>query len=576
MICFKRYWGKEGAKVKNILYICFSCDIMKKISLILSVCVLAAIAVFACASAQEDPLLGLLDETLEMKETYQGYFKKRIAVLEDVLAEQVDPEQVYNIRKRMALTYKTHSFDSTLKCLMANRDLAISMNDQQKIAETDFMLVEAYTMAGYHVEAGDILDRYSPEFLSENLLNSYYNAAHCFYGETMAYTSSDDAYAEKGAKRDRFRDILLEITPGGTLEWYYLKREEAESAGDILMAREYALKMMECTEVNTPDYARSSYFYANTFNGDSPDPRREEWLIRSAIADLMCATNDYASLNEVSRILFERGDIDRAFRYVADHCMADALAYNGKLRAWQISQFFPEIERAYQQKHLRQTKRMAMMMFIAVALLALLLFLLLYIFKRQQILDSMRQKLQESYVQIDERNRDLTAINNRLVALNSQMQEADKVKQEYIALFLGILSENINKTRQYRHHVLKAIRQGNTKALEQEIELLPSMDDDILEFYKMFDETFVNLYPDFVEKFNELLVEGAAIVPKGDDILTPELRIFALIKLGITDSSKIAALLHYSANTIYNYRAKIKNKARGSRSEFEAAVRNIE
>lgn len=576
MICFKRYWGKEGAKVKNILYICFSCDIMKKISLILSVCVLAAIAVFACASAQEDPLLGLLDETLEMKETYQGYFKKRIAVLEDVLAEQVDPEQVYNIRKRMALTYKTHSFDSTLNCLMVNRDLALRLKDQHKLSETDFMLVEAYTMAGYHVEAGDILDRYSPEFLPQNLLNSYYNAAHCFYGETMAYTSSDDAYAEKGAKRDRFRDILLEITPGGTLEWYNLKREEAESAGDILMAREYALKMMECTEVNTPDYARSSYFYANTFNGDSPDPRREEWLIRSAIADLMCATNDYASLNEVSRILFERGDIDRAFRYVADHCMADALAYNGKLRAWQISQFFPEIERAYQQKHLRQTKRMAMMMFIAVALLALLLFLLLYIFKRQQILDSMRQKLQESYVQIDERNRDLTAINNRLVALNSQMQEADKVKQEYIALFLGILSENINKTRQYRHHVLKAIRQGNTKALEQEIELLPSMDDDILEFYKMFDETFVNLYPDFVEKFNELLVEGAAIVPKGDDILTPELRIFALIKLGITDSSKIAALLHYSANTIYNYRAKIKNKARGSRSEFEAAVRNIE
>jgi DNA-binding CsgD family transcriptional regulator len=219
---------------------------------------------------------------------------------------------------------------------------------------------------------------------------------------------------------------------------------------------------------------------------------------------------------------------------------------------------------------------MVMMIVVAIALLAMLLLLLLLIFKRQQILDSMRKKLQESYMQIDEHNRDLTAINNRLLALNSQMQEADKVKQEYIALFLGILSENISKTRQYRHHVLKAIRQGNTKSLEQEIELLPSMDDDIQEFYKMFDETFVNLYPDFVDKFNELLVDGAAIVPKGDDILTPELRIFALIKLGISDSSKIASLLHYSANTIYNYRAKIKNKARGSRSEFEEAVRNIE
>ena len=187
----------------------------------------------------------------------------------------------------------------------------------------------------------------------------------------------------------------------------------------------------------------------------------------------------------------------------------------------------------------------------------------------------MRKKLQESYLQIDGHNRDLIAVNSRLTSLNAQMQEADKVKQEYIALFLGILSENINKTRQYSNHVLKYIRQGNTKALVEEIEQMPLIDDDILEFYKMFDETFINLFPDFVERFNELLVDGAAIIPKGEDILTPELRIFALIKLGITDSSKIASLLHYSVNTIYNYRAKIKNKARGSRDEFEAAVRNI-
>ena len=102
------------------------------------------------------------------------------------------------------------------------------------------------------------------------------------------------------------------------------------------------------------------------------------------------------------------------------------------------------------------------------------------------------------------------------------------------------------------------------------------MGDDILEFYRMFDQTFVNLYPDFIRKFNELLADGEEIVPKGDDILTPELRVFALIKLGITESSRIASLLHYSANTIYNYRAKIKNKARGSRDDFETAVKNID
>jgi DNA-binding CsgD family transcriptional regulator len=205
-----------------------------------------------------------------------------------------------------------------------------------------------------------------------------------------------------------------------------------------------------------------------------------------------------------------------------------------------------------------------------------LVMLLLLIFRRQRALVAMQDELKASYIEIDDRNRELVAINNKLTSLNAQIQEADKVKQEYIALFLGILSENISTTRQYKNHVLKNIRQGSTKKIVDEIEALPPIDEDIYEFYKMFDQTFVNLYPDFVPKFNELLADGAAIVPKGDDILTPELRIFALIKLGITDSSKIASLLHYSANTIYNYRAKTKNKARGSRDEFEAAVRSID
>lgn len=548
---------------------------MKNLLIVLLACTLTAFGIYSCNETPENPLLERLDATLDMKETYQGYFKERISVLNDVLAEQNDPDQIYNIRKRLALAYKSNSFDSTLNFLLSNRALAASEGDRLKEMETDFMLVEAYTKAGYHIEASEILGGYSAESVPEEMLQAYYSAAHCFNGETMAYTSSDATYAEKEARRDHFRTLVLQMIEDGTLYWYDLKREEAEASGDVLKSREYARKMIECTEVNTPDYARAAYFYAHTFRKEPQNPERQEWLIRSAIADVMCATNDYASLNEISRMLFERGDIDRAFKYLADHCMTDALAYNGKLRAWQISQFFPEIERAYQAKHARQTRRMAGVMAVAVGLLIILLLLMIFIFKRQQILDSMRRKLQESYLQIDERNRDLVSINSRLVSLNAQIQEADKVKQEYIALFLSILSENISKTRQYRNHVLKSIRQGKTQILVEEIENLPSLDDDILEFYKMFDETFVNLYPDFVERFNGLLADGAAIVPKGDDILTPELRIFALIKLGITDSSKIASLLHYSANTIYNYRAKIKNKARGSRDEFEAAVRNI-
>ena len=300
------------------------------------------------------------------------------------------------------------------------------------------------------------------------------------------------------------------------------------------------------------------------------------WLVKSAIADAMCSVRDYMSLITLSELLFRQGDVERAFRYAADHCMTDALHYNGRLRPWQISQFFPQIENAYTGILHRQMETMRNLILVILFVVAILFSLLLYIIKRNRILVSVQDELRESYAEIDSRNHELVEINLKLTDLNAQIQEADKIKQEYIALFLSILSENISTVRQYKNHVLKYIRQGNSKKLVDEIEALPSIDNDINEFYKMFDQTFVNLYPDFVHKFNALLVDGAAIVPKGDDILTPELRIFALIKLGITDSSKIASLLHYSANTIYNYRAKTKNKARCSRDEFEAAVRSIE
>ncbi len=530
---------------------------------------------FSCSSRENGELLEKLDETLESKAVYEGYFQDGVRVLKDVLSEQTEPEQIYGLNLRLADSYRQFSLDSAVAYLGRNRRLAESAGALDKVAETDFRMAVVYVKAGYQVEADDILHRYRGRAIPDGALRDYYEAEHTYWGETMAYTSTSDSYGDKLSRRDAFRELLLPMTEEGTWEWYNLKREEADETGDVAAVRECAYGMLGCSPENSRKYAEAAYYYAHSFERTDVTAF-EEWLIRSAIADVMCATKDYASLNDLSRMMFDKGDIDRAFHYAADHCMVDALHYNGKLRPWQILMFFPVIENAYQQKHARQSRFTLALLLCISALFVILLLLLAFLYRRQQILDSMRAKLQESYLEIDSRNHELVAVNSRLVSLNARMQESDKVKQEYITLFLGMVSDNISASRQYRNKVLRCIRQGKTKALTDEIESLAPVDDDILEFYKMFDQTFVNLYPDFVDKFNALLSEGSEIVPKGDDILTPELRIFALIKLGITESSRIASLLHYSANTIYNYRAKIKNRARGSREDFEEAVRNLE
>ena len=515
-------------------------------------------------------LLRELDATLANASTYEGYFQQRTDVLRQLLQGKNTPEQEYEIRKKLASEFASYSLDSTIVQLNRNRTLARQLGDAYRSAETDFALAREYALAGYHSDALEILSSYRLEAIPPGLEYAFFEVSNYLYGELAAYSSNNGQYWQK---RDMYRQSMLPFMEEGTYEWYDQQRVQAEADRDRGKALEYALKALEVTEPNSRQYARAAFFVS--IYQDDPDDEIA-WLARSAIADVMCATKDYASLNDLAERLYRQGDIDRAFKYAADHGMPDALFFGGKLRSWQIAQFFPALEQAYAAESARNTRQMWTLIGIAGLLLLALAGLLFYLSRRQRILVRTRKELEEEKARVDRRNQTLQDVNEQLQSLNNELQESSKVRQEYIALYLQNLSENISTTRQYKNHVLKYIRRGNDKYLIEEIEALPPIEDDIREFYQMFDRTFVNLYPDFVDEFNALLADGEAIVPKGDDILTPELRVFALIKLGITESSKIATLLHYSANTVYNYRAKIKNKARGDRELFEDAVQAIE
>lgn len=543
------------------------------VALLLSV--MPAVSLLSSCSRGDDTekLLGRLDSALEMHRSYDKYFKDRVDLMKRILEDNDDSLQRYSLAREIADEYMAYNLDSAVTYILECRQIAAGLDDRYRIIESDLALAYEYAMTGYHTEASELLGRYKEWNVPVELKRQYFYVCHVLAGEMMAYTNTVESYRDKITARDRYRYLSLSLTPENTYMWYRLKLEEYEENGDRDSMLVCASAMVGLSEENTRQYATATYFYQYSLDPD--DPERIDWLVRSAIADVMCATKDYASLNDLACILFDRGDIDRAFRYLADYSIRDAIFFNGKLRPWQIAQIFPEIERAYQQKSDNQRKVMVIMMIVVSALAGILVLLLLFIFKRQQLLDETRMKLSQSYMKIEDQNRDLMNVNRKITALNSSLTEADKVKQEYIAQFLSILSENINTTRQYKNHVLKYIRRGATADLVSEIESLPPIDEDIDEFYKMFDSTFVNLYPDFIDRFNSLLQEGAGIYPKGDDILSPELRIFALVKMGITDSSRIASLLHYSANTIYNYRAKVRSKAKGSKEEFDKAVRSL-
>lgn len=515
-----------------------------------------------------------LDNVLQQKAVYEQYLLDRVEMLKNMSVELKDYTQIYSLNMRIAEEFSYYSVDSTFAYLDICRSLAEDNNDMSRLSEIEIMIAKEYIMAGYHVEATDIMNRVSKRTLPENLRKPYIEARYELAMERYSYDSDPGIVHVQDSLRTYYRNYLLDMVPPYSNEWLKLKREEAIQFGRKEEALGYSSMLLSIAEPDSHDYAMACYFYQELLDVSNTDDRIL-WLIRSAIADVMSATKEYSSLRNLAKVLFDEGDIDRAFTYMTDHCMPDAIFFGSKLRPWQISHFLPVIGKAYQNKNVEWRSSVTVMFIVMAMLLVCMVALIVLVFLRQRTLQGTRNTLQLSYKEIERQNQDLLDANRKLQSLNLKIRDSDKVKQEYITLFLGMLSENIDKTRQYKNHVLKYIRRGLVKDLETEIESMPPIDEDILEFYKMFDSTFLNLYPDFIEKFNALLLEGEAVVPKGEDSLTAELRVFALIKLGITDSGKIASLLHYSVNTIYNYRAKIKNKVKGDKSGFEDAVRML-
>ena len=198
-----------------------------------------------------------------------------------------------------------------------------------------------------------------------------------------------------------------------------------------------------------------------------------------------------------------------------------------------------------------------------------------YIYRQMKKLADARNHLQVANKQLNGLNEELRQMNSCLSSTNIELSESNQIKEEYIARFIKLCSTYINRLDAYRRMVSKKVSAGQIAELLKITRSQDALDEELEELYANFDTAFLHLFPNFVGKFNDLLQENEQILPKKGELLNTELRIFALIRLGIEDSSQIAEFLRYSVNTIYNYRAKVRNKARGSREDFDDLVRKI-
>ena len=307
-----------------------------------------------------------------------------------------------------------------------------------------------------------------------------------------------------------------------------------------------------------------------------------QWVLESALADVRHAVMNQGSMWEICNQLMMQGDIDRASRYIsfASDC---AGRFGSRVRNWQIQPLLLSIDRAYRDENER-TKQQLRFLLVGISVLALsLIATLSYVNRQRKRLASAHVELHLKNGQLSETNGQLSTLNAQLTAknaelsqLNQRIAEAGRVKEEYVGRFMRLCSLYIDKMDQFRKRVNKLVKNREYQEVYNMTRSQEFKDKELEELYDSFDEAFLHLFPDFVEQFNALLVPEERIVLLKGERMNTSLRIFALIRLGIEDSSKIAEFLHYSVNTIYNYRARIKNGAIADREHFEENVKQIE
>ena len=291
------------------------------------------------------------------------------------------------------------------------------------------------------------------------------------------------------------------------------------------------------------------------------------------IKDVRTSTND-ETWHKLAVLLYQEGDIERAYSYVKI-CMEDAAACNARLRKLEILEIFPIINDAYQQKTEKQQEQMKWAL-VSISLLSLFLLLaIFYVYKQMKKVAAARREVIDANKRLKELNDELHLSNAQLKEANHSIAENSYLKEEYIGRYMDQCSVYLEKMDNYRRSLGKIAATGNVEELYKNIKSSKFIEGELKEFYTNFDNTFLQLFPTFVEDFNALLADDEQISLKAGERMNTELRIFALIRLGITDSVKIAQFLRYSVTTIYNYRTKVRNKAAGDRDLLEQEVMTI-
>ena len=564
---------------------------MKSGLFILIICLL--FPAYVCADTSKHALeanrklLHSLDSLLEQQDLFVRVKEERIKQLKMQYSRVKDVKELYAMNRMVYLEYRVYDADSALHYINKNIQLAQQTNNRTwevvSLLEQSFVL----TSSGLLTEALKAVSDIQPEELPQNLRSEYFGRLCTLYSRLRDYSSENSQLSEHYNNLQKaFRDsVYLTATPDelrywNCRAWLYMGTPEIEPVKQAFEENKQTLSN------DSRKYSIATYNLSAIYRSENNESKYLENLILSAMADIRSVNGDIGSLQEIAEYLFKHGEIDRAYNYIL-YCSQKAMLFHNRVRIVKMSHLQNQVYKAYQEQSRTQQKRLQASL-IAVSFLFLVL-IGAFLFIRKQMrrlkeanlkLDSTNQKLSvnmdalsTAHQRLEEVNMQLKDLNTQLQEVNDQLRESNYVKEEYIGYVFNICSTYISKLEEFRKNINRKLKVGQIEDVKAMTDSSATASNELKEFYQNFDTIFLHLYPDFVGDFNALLLPEERIELKEGELLNTELRIHALIRLGITDSVKIADFLHCSAQTVYNNRLRTRNKSIIPKEDFINAVK---
>jgi hypothetical protein len=521
---------------------------------------------FSCKKTDSHPdinekLLRILDDKIKHKKYYEIKKKNHIQKLKkEALLYKNNDSISYHLNYLIVEEYLGYQCDSAYIYSDKNKEIAIRNNNEIWLYKNLLQRSVLLSTTGLFVESKEILDHINPEALPSPLRFSYNSAYECLYSNLSDYSGGDSPYNKiyKNKLADYYNSAYKALKPGDPFYYLFLSHKN-RIENNWSQAEQNVNKFLETTHPGTRLHAIGSFCKAVIDGKLGNIESQERCLIYSAISDIESSTKENRSMQDLASILYQKGETARAYKYIQSS-LEDANFYNARFRNIQISKVQPIIEETYLQTINTQNKQLRWSIFLISILFAGLGITMYFIYKQLKMIAKSRNELSKT--------------NSVLKSLNNKLDEANHIKEEYIAFFIRQNSNYLEKFERYKKLISIRLSTGQLDKLSAMVNNKKNEEMDLNELYHNFDQAFLRIYPNFVNEVNKLLRKEDVYNLK-EGTLNTELRIFALIRLGINDTNQISEFLRYSLRTIYNYRSKVKAKSVIENDEFEAKIMQI-